>query len=289
MIMENAKLCRQLTEEQWAEHRADPGDASAEPHTPAWNKANFVKSTDWIELLHRSDRQPTKDGEIRYTVAGAPLIDDGDNPSIICDGNATNNPPPSRMVLVDLGFACPFSECENRKLVNPLAFTPPEGLLPGKDGLGVPCSHHGDVFSLGLLFWNAVMLRQLTEPTFSFPDDDANKTKAKSQLMRDLAQRVGPFPAELRQFWPNADRFVDVEGRAVDNFMDIYGEEVQPGDFEYGDIWYQGRQRKPMDMSDDELEIFVGLVLSMLRWKAAERPSTAELLEHEWFKELREE
>ncbi|TLD21395.1 hypothetical protein PspLS_09289 [Pyricularia sp. CBS 133598] len=286
--IEQAKLCRQLTEKQWGEYREDPGDVSAEPHTPAWNKANFVNSADWIELLHRSDGQPPRDGEIRYTVAGAPLIDDDDddddNTHSLPGGNSTSKPPPSRMVLVDLGFACPFSECESRKLFNVLTFTPPEGLLPGKDGDGVPCSHRGDIFSLGLLFWNVVMLRELTETTFSFPND-GNKTRAKSQLLRDLAQRIGPFPAKLRELWPDADSFVDVEGKAIDNCMEVNGEEVEPGDFEYGDIWYQGRQRKPLDMSDGELEIFVGLVLSMLRWKAEERPSTAELLEHEWFKE----
>ncbi|TLS28026.1 hypothetical protein PpBr36_02024 [Pyricularia pennisetigena] len=290
-IMEQGQMCRQLTEQQWAEYRADPGDASAEPHTAAWNKANLVRSADWIELLHRSDGQPPQDGEIRYTVAGAPLMDDEDETCISSgDGpTTTSRPPPGRMVLVDLGAACRFSECESRRLMNPLAFTPPEGLLPGRDGAGVPCSHRGDVFSLGLLFWNVVMLRRLTEPTFSLPnDDDDDKTRAKGHLLRDLAQRIGPFPAELRPLWPDAGRFVDAEGRAVENSADRYGQEVEPGDFEYGDIWDQGRQRKPLDMSDGDLEVFVGLVLSMLQWKADERPSTAELLGHEWFKELRE-
>ncbi|KAH8840013.1 hypothetical protein MCOR02_003407 [Pyricularia oryzae] len=287
-MMEQAKLCRQITEQQWAEYRADPGDASAEPHTPAWNKANFVRSAEWIELLHRSDRQPPQDGEIRYTVAGAPLADEDDSSHISPGGDPPSKPPPFRVVLVDLGFACPFSDCESRKLVNVLAFAPPEGLLPGKDGNGVPCSHRGDVFSLGLLFWHVVMLRQLAEPTFSLPDDD-KRTQTKSQLLRDLAQRIGPFPAELRSSWPDADRFVDGEGNAIDNLAEVHGEEVEPGDFGYGDIWYQGRQRKPLDMSDGELEVFVGLVLSMLRWQAEERPYTAELLEHEWFKDLCEE
>ncbi len=34
------------------------------------------------------------------------------------------------------------------------------------------------------------------------------------------------------------------------------------------------------------MEVFVNLIQEMLRWEPEARPSTSELLQHAWFKEL---
>ncbi|KAL8379027.1 hypothetical protein RB599_008707 [Gaeumannomyces hyphopodioides] len=266
--------CQLLSTRQWAEHLADPGDLSAEPHTPGWNRANLVNSRGRIELLHRADRKPPSPGEIRYTVASSPLS----APSYRGDGGGARG-----VVLADLGFAAAFDDCEAARAPECLETMPPEALL------GRPCSHRGDVYSLAILFWVYVMAQPLVEETFGPHDDDgAGRVEARAQLLRDLAQRVGGgFPAELRPLWPGVDRYIDAEGNAIDNSLEVFGEQAEPGDYRYGDIWDQGRRARPLGMDDEDLGAFVRMMLSMLRWRAEDRPSTAELLEHEWFKELR--
>ena len=63
----------------------------------------------------------------------------------------------SRLILMELGFAYSLNECPQRTLRNLSDFRPPELLI------GVLATHKVDIFSLGLLFWEDVMLRQLVE------------------------------------------------------------------------------------------------------------------------------
>lgn len=276
-VMEYSRLCKKLNAEQWKKYRADSGDVKAEPHTPAWNKANFIRTADSIGLLHRIDLQPPKNGEIRYTVAGEPLLDDNHGLS-----PANTEVPYNRMVLVDLGFAKRFEQCKDHKLTTTYDFTPPEGLLPGINDQGLPVLAGGDIFSLGLLFWVVVMLRHLVQPTFFA--NDTNRTKLKSKLLYEYTELIGPFPAELRSGWPDAKLFVDSTGKPIKD-----GRYAKSGDFTHGNIWDQGRQSKPIDMTNKDFESFMDLVTSMLRWKAEDRPSTAELLRHRWFRDLPKE
>jgi serine/threonine protein kinase len=242
------------------------GDELAEPHSVEWNKANFFNSRHNIELLRRKDGRPLKADEIRYTVAPSPLND------------AAHLNQSSRLVLIDLGFSCAFEDCEQRPLRNLSDFRPPEALL------GVAATHKADVFSAGLLFWEIVMLRRLVETRFV--SNDPERTYQKNRLLRDLSQRLGPVPATIRAQWHDADKFLDPDGNALDmqeQDDEIYG----PDDFEFGDIWHHAKIRKPLDMSDTEMEIFVDLIRKMLQWEPTSRPSTAELLGHKWFADVR--
>lgn len=127
------------------------------------------------------------------------------------------------------------------------------------------------------------MLRRLVEHRFSFSDPE--KVYLKNRQLRDLAHRLGPVPAALRAQWPAADDFVDAEGHALD--MQEQDEEVYgPDDFEYGDIWHHARKRRPLDMSDEDMDAFVRLIQRMLQWQPEQRPSTSELLQDEWFQDL---
>lgn len=269
--------CKKLAEEQWKAFEA--GDKLAEPHSVEWNKANFLASHNDIELLRRRDDKPLSPNEIHYTVASTPL------------DSTAHLSTSSRLVLVDLGFACSFNECEQHPLRNLSDFRPAELLL------GLPTTHKADIFSLGLLFWEIVMLRRLVETRYAFPDP--NSTYNKNRLLHDLVQRLGPLPANLRANWLDVEKYVDENGIALDmqekdeegNTRDPQeqGEEIYgPDDFEYGDIWHHARRRKPLDMRDDEMERFVKMVIGMLSWRAEERPGTGELLQHEWFKGIQE-
>ncbi|KAK3689556.1 kinase-like domain-containing protein [Podospora appendiculata] len=264
---------QKLEAAQWKAFEADPGDALADPHSAAWNKANFLNSRSSIrDLLQGQKGMPLKPGELRYIVAQSPL----DN--IHPDFHNTETPP--RLVLIDLGFARVFDECETHPLRNLADFQPPEDLL------GIPATHKADIFSAGLLFWEIVMLRRLVEPRLS-PWDDSGKIDQKNRQLRDLALRLGPMPATLRDAWRDADRYVDAAGNALDmTEEDEQEEEYGPDDFEYGDIWHHAGRRRPLDMDEKEMRVFVYLMQDMMRWDPRERPSTSELLQHEWFKEF---
>ncbi|KAH8666998.1 kinase-like domain-containing protein [Xylariales sp. PMI_506] len=261
--------CKRLTAEHW--EACKPGDVTAEPHSIEWNKGNFFKSRDMIEIIHRKDGKTLGPGEARYTVAPTSLPGDFDLKKV-ADPDA-----PFRVVLTDLGFACRFDEFDKRTVPMTSEFNPPEAIL------GLPVPPNGDIFSLGMLFWEIVMLRRLIEHKIEL--GDPKRIYLKNRQLRDLAQRLGPVPPFLRAQWPDADEFVDPEGNALD--MQERDEDVYtPDHFEYGDIWHHARIRKPWDMSDDDMEVFVGMLLKMLHWEPEQRPSTEELLQHPWFKSL---
>lgn len=176
---------KRLREESWKRAFA-PGDANAEPHSPEWNKANFMRSRRGIGLLERKDGRPPGSGELRYTVAPSPLPDR-------FDLERANRRPedPLRFKLIDLGFSCPFDRCERERLVAQAGYRPPEHLV------GLPSTHRADVFSAGLLLWEVVMLRKLVEPVYLPPVGTTIPDRAARQAgvaVRDLVRRLGPLP-----------------------------------------------------------------------------------------------
>ncbi|KAK8108217.1 kinase-like domain-containing protein [Apiospora kogelbergensis] len=252
--------CEKRIAEQW--DACDPGDATAEPLSDAWNKANFFNSRSSIELLQRRDGKSLGPDEIRYTVNPTPLAT-GFALEDVADPEKRRA---FRLVLTDLGFSCPFEECGKHPMPKPVDYMAPEGLL------GLPDVPASDVYSLGLWFWEVVMLRGLVV--------DAGFAQPKDRVLQYLARRLGPVPASLRARWPDADRFVDAEGRSLDT--PDQDEEEYGDDFPRGDVWFQGRNRKPLDMSEEDLGQFVHLIQKMLQWEPENRPSTAELLQDPW-------
>jgi hypothetical protein len=112
------------------------------------------------------------------------------------------------------------------------------------------------------------MLRRLVET--QFVSNDPHRVHQKNRLLRDLAQRLGPVPDTIRAQWRDADKFVDMDGNALD--MQEQDEQVyEPDDFEYGELWHHARLRKPLDMPDPEMEVFMGLIQQMLQWEPASR------------------
>ncbi|KAK7936650.1 kinase-like protein [Apiospora aurea] len=258
--------CERRIADQW--DACEPGDATAVPLSDAWNKANFWNSREDIELLQRKDGNPLGPDEIRYTVAPTRL-ETGFNLGHVTDPERTQT---FRLVLTDLGFACPFSECGKRPMPTVVDYMAPESLLGLPDVPGA-----SDIFSLGLWFWEVVMLRGLVV--------DAGFQQPRGRVLQYLARRLGPVPASLRARWgrPDADRFVDADsGRPLDT-PEEDEEEYGDDDFPRGGIWYHARKRRPLDMSDEDMGAFVHLIQQMLRWEPDRRPSTDELLQDKWF------
>lgn len=273
-MLEKQRQVKRIEKNHWAALETEPGDKLAEPHSADWNTANFLnyRNQGHIKLLRRRDGKPLDDRpagreDIFYTVSPQPL------------GDGLDLDQPFRFLLIDLGMACSFADCEEQ----PAPGGVPDFMSP-EYALKLPTTFKGDIYSLGLLFWKIVMLRNLVEKDFVF--DKASKYP-RDRRLRDLAQRLGPVPLALRNQWEGADEFVDAEGNALMKFMEWDGEEYGPDEFAYGDIWHQARTRKPLDMSKDELGVFVSLMKEMLQWTPESRPSTSDLIRQEWFADLR--
>lgn len=132
------------------------------------------------------------------------------------------------------------------------------------------------------------MLRRLVETSFYF-SQDPDESMQKGRLLRDLAQRLGPVPAEIKGKWKGWERWVDEEGRALE--LEVLEPEEGPyeeGMFEVGDVWHQARQRVPVGMGEEEMGQFVEMVVGMLRWVPEERMTTGEVLGSAWFRDRRE-
>lgn len=262
-------------EQQWHEFELDPGNHKVEPHSLDWNKANFLKSRAEVILRPRTEQA----SEPRYFVAARPLEDTSDPFS----PNSS-----SRFILTDFGCACTFNQCEThpragRGLID---FMPPEWLL------GLPTGPQGDIFSLGLLFFEIVMLRRLVTTAYKRDDPLPERPYARSRLIHSLASRLGPLPSKLRACLKDADKLFGADGKALE-FVELEGNEnyYDPGVwgpecYEWGDVGHQAKFRKPLDMSDGDLEVFVELLRSMMQWDPERRPSTSDLLTHEWFRDL---
>ncbi|KAK8061154.1 kinase-like protein [Apiospora hydei] len=241
--------CERRIADQW--DACGPGDVTAAPLSDAEKTA-----------------APLGPDEIRYTVAPTRL-DTGFNLGNVTDPERAQN---FRLVLTDLGFACPFAECGKRPMPTVVDYMAPESLLGLPDVPGA-----SDIFSLGLWFWEVVMLRGLVV--------DAGFQQPRGRVLQYLTRRLGPAPASLRARWgrPDADRFVDADsGRPLDT-PEEDEEEYGDDDFPRGDSWYHAQKRKPLDMSDEEMGAFVHLIQRMLQWEPERRPSTEELLHDKWF------
>lgn len=92
-----------------------------------------------MESLERSDGQPPKHREIRYTVTETPL------PDSFGWENTSRSNDSFRLVLIDLSFSCAFDQCEHQPPRNMANYRPPEALL------GLPATHKADIISSGLL------------------------------------------------------------------------------------------------------------------------------------------
>ncbi|KAK8093191.1 uncharacterized protein PG998_014592 [Apiospora kogelbergensis] len=130
--------CEWRIAEQW--DACELGDARAEPLSDAWNKANFYNSRESIELLQRRDGKPLGPDEIQYTVAPTGMNTKFGLENVIDPASLRS----FRLVLTDLGLACPFEECGKTPMPTVVDYAAPEALLGQPD---VPAS---DIYALGL-------------------------------------------------------------------------------------------------------------------------------------------
>lgn len=170
--------CKRLVAAQWLSY--EPGDETTEPHSDEWNKANFFNTRESIELWQRKDGKPLGVDEIRYSVAPSHLSARYDIKKLI------NLEQPFRFVWAGMRFACAFDRCGERPLTNVSDFNPPEALL------GLPPSPQGDIFSLGLLFWEVVSMYISVSPLTPFRCCSGSQIPSQRYLRTFLRSREPP-------------------------------------------------------------------------------------------------
>ncbi|KAK0642201.1 kinase-like domain-containing protein [Cercophora newfieldiana] len=149
---------KSLCPNKWQE--APYGNPQASPHSSEWNAANLYRSRMKTEL-HDSEK-------LRYVMGSSPL------PTSSLFHNRD-----FRLVVTDLGCAAPFDDCEKDTIfTSNRKYQAPENLLC------LPASHAADIFSLGLIFWEIVMLRP-------FIDQDYTGFDRNGKQLGAIAERLG--------------------------------------------------------------------------------------------------
>ncbi|VUC37590.1 unnamed protein product [Clonostachys rosea] len=171
----------------------DQGDRLATPHSEEWTKANLIGTRADIELLVRKDDKDFGPRDLQYTVQMTPV-----------PGGLDLNKP-YRVILGDLGFAFPFSECEENPIATEHVYRPPEDLL------GLKTTYKADIFSAGLFCLKIVMLDELIQML-----NGGGPGYTQSRQIYDLVKRLGPIPQELRARWKQTDEYIDADGNPLD-------------------------------------------------------------------------
>ena len=213
-----------------------------------WDAQDLRRFGTSIARIKRVDGKPLESREIQYTVQSKPL-----NDRLIFD-----NDPHFRILLIDLGDSQKFEDC-NQRLYGPSSYRAPEAILP------IDITYKADIFSLGLVFWETVMSRNIVCAEIGDdmkPDDN--------QYIKEFITRIGSMPEHFQQIFPLKDSFRDEEM-------------LDPENYAHGDMRFAARRDRPEDMTDADIEVFLYLMKQMMQWEPEKRPTTRQLLKHPFF------
>ncbi|KAK0121689.1 hypothetical protein ONS95_009974 [Cadophora gregata] len=174
--------------------------------------------------------------------------------------------------LSDLGSAFPFSK-PPQKPTTPIALRAPEVILD------CPISHKIDIWAFGCLifeFLTGYPLFQVSNWS-SIPQHQ----KDDDHLLQ-MYDTLGKFPESLFEKWARGGRYFGANMEVIRT--DVGSAEIAEGEIYTGPSLEAGLKRqRPRGMDDGEVEKVNVVLRKILRYEAELRPSTAELLEDEWF------
>ncbi|MCJ1295952.1 hypothetical protein MMC34_007517 [Xylographa carneopallida] len=208
-----------------------------------------------IQLVTRTDNQPLPRTSPSYLVEPTPL------PSHLSPTH------PFRIVLIDLGAACPTPLADDGRQTYPLGLRSPQAILR------LPIDEKADIWALGLTLYQLVTRRPLFSVTDYGADDEA---LTDDSHLESMVMRLGPLPRALRERWPRAGEWLDWEGRLKSGF----GEGV--GGYDYGRLAQAVECAGVEGMGKREGEVFRGFVERALEWVPEERAGAGELAGHPW-------
>lgn len=223
-----------------------------------WAEMNFRRQADYINMIERKDGKPLAAHDPLYTVAAISLLDKvefgPDSPIDFC------------VKLTDLGSACRFENCNDGKTPYPFDVRAPEIILQQ------PYNEKADIWALACTLFRIVTLKPLIALWATL-----DKEVTDDENMKNLIDRFGKLPEDIRSKWTRADQHLDKEGNLLE--PDPY----RADNYQFGDLWQAVRLAKPEDMSDSEAKVFYDLMKTMLDYDPSKRPSTKKVLKHPWF------
>lgn len=114
------------------------------------------------------------------------------------------------------------------------------------------------------------------EPPLAQIDDDH---------LLQMIDGLGQLPSEMFAQWPRRNRYFGPE-------LEVIRTDVGPAEVSDAEI-YNGptleqmlQEQKPQSMPDHEVEQVLSILRRLLQYEAGLRPSTKELLEDEWFRNI---
>jgi non-specific serine/threonine protein kinase len=147
--------------------------------------------------------------------------------------------------------------------------------------LSEPFDHKVDIWAFGCVIWYFITGCPMFS-NYGAMAGVADKQTQQDDHLLQMYQALGPLPETLLMKWPRRFRYFDTDGTPIRTWL---GPSPFPEESEK--LPPVGEVLKTVDLPGmGEKE--VRQVLEVLRWTLQydpkDRPSTAELLEHEWFK-----
>ena len=150
--------------------------------------------------------------------------------------------------LVDLGLAFPHSRPPN-ECRTPLVYRAPEALLDAT------WDHRIDIWALGCAFFELVTGWPPFEYTMPLEDG----------LIGQWMDKVGPLPPEWKV--PPTAQQSEFDPMNIAEWL--------------RESYYDGH--RDTDLAEEHIECLGDLLSSMMRYRPDERPSTRDILKHQWF------
>jgi len=196
----------------------------------------------------------------------------------------------------------------------PSRTTTPAGLRAPEQTLNLGLDQKTDIWSFGCLLYETLTGTALF-PIMDFAFSPPQVTEDEHMIY--LITALGPLPPEIQDRWLQYDRYFDSEGRQIrfsveadhppesdyegssdgtsnpDHERSSDGGSVDTDREEHPqDQWVrQSLEEKFMEYKMDEIDeceskVILDLLRKILVYKAQDRPSASELLQHPWFAEI---
>ncbi|KAK5167389.1 uncharacterized protein LTR77_007088 [Saxophila tyrrhenica] len=179
-----------------------------------------------------------------------------------------------RTKLTDLGAAFFFDD-HPADPATPLGLRAPEHILHG------PVDHSIDIWAFGCLVYEIFTGFQL----FAISDFGSTETENNDSHLLEMTDVLGPLPPALYEKWDRRHRYFGPGGEAIRTGVGPDEPSKYPMAF-IAPLEERFGEAKPEEMGKEETAQVLALIRRILQYDPALRPSTAELLEDEWFKNI---